>query len=84
MGLLRIIGFMFKEEYVMKNEWIDVNKELPPVNVIVKVLLTNGTEALDFVNEPIDKEMPFQHYIVSNWRMATRDELNKFMQKANR
>ena len=53
MGLLRIFGFMFKEEYVMKNEWIDVNKELPPVNVIVKVLLTNGTEALDFVNEPV-------------------------------
>jgi len=28
--------------------------------------------------------MPFQHYIVKAWRMATRDELNEFMAKANR
>lgn len=83
MGLLRIFGSMYKEEYIMKNEWIDVNKELPPINVLVKVLLTNGVEKLDFVNEPIDKDMPFQHYIVSKWRMATRDELIQFMLKAN-
>lgn len=65
-------------------EWIDVTKALPPANVIVKVLLTNNTEALDFVNLPLDKETPFQHYIVAKWRMATRDELNEFMAKANR
>lgn len=68
----------------MQNEWIDINNELPPVNVLVKVLLTNGTEALDFVNEPFDKDVPFQHYLVSKWRMATRDELNELIQKANR
>lgn len=66
------------------NSWISVKDALPPINVIVKVLLTNGTSALDFVNLPIDEETPFQHYCVAKWRYATRDELNEFMAKANR
>jgi len=64
--------------------WISVTDELPPVNVLVKVLLTNDVEAIDFVNEPFNVGMPFQHYIVKAWRMATKDELNEFMAKANR
>ena len=65
-------------------DWISVDHQLPECNVIVKVKLTNGIEALDFVNDPIDPETPFQHYCVSEWRKATRDELNEFMRKANR
>lgn len=66
------------------NNWISVKEKLPECNVIVKVRLTNGTEALDFVNEPIDNDVPFQHYLVSAWRKPTKDELNDFMRKANR
>ena len=68
----------------MYDNWIDIKKRLPQCNVIVKVKLTNGVEALDFVNKPIDKEMQFQHYHVSKWRMATSEELNEFIHKANR
>lgn len=64
--------------------WISIKENLPACNMLVKVKLTNGTEALDFVNEPVDNEMPFQHYIVSHWRTPTRDELNAFIQRANR
>lgn len=64
--------------------WINVSQQLPECNVLVKVKLTNGTEALDFVNEPIDMETPFQHYCVSEWRKATREELIDFIKKANR
>ena len=66
------------------NNWISIKEKLPECNIIVKVRLTNGTEALDFVNEPIDNDMPFQHNLVSEWRNPTRDELNDFMSKANR
>lgn len=65
------------------NEWIKTTEQLPPVNTLVKVLLDNQTQNLDFVNEPIDPECPFQHYIVEAWRMPTRDELNDFIRKAN-
>ena len=68
----------------MENKWIDAKKELPPCNVLVRVMLTNGQVAFDFVNEPLNKETPFQHYIVTNWRMPTTEELNSFMRKANR
>ena len=64
-------------------EWIDINTELPPFNTLVKVLLTNGCESFDFVNEPLNSGMPFQHYIVTNWRMPTTQELNGFMRRAN-
>lgn len=60
----------------MNNDWIDVNENLPQCNVLVKVNLTNGVEALDFVNEPFNKEMPFQHYHVKKWRTLTTEELN--------
>lgn len=66
------------------NNWISVKEKLPACNVIVKVRLTNGIESLDFVNEPIDNNTPFQHYLVSEWREPTRDELNAFMKRANR
>lgn len=64
-------------------EWKETAKELPPVNTLVRVLLTNGTEAIDFVNEPVDKETPFQHYLVSKWRLLTREELIEIVQKIN-
>lgn len=64
-------------------EWISVDEKLPEPNIIVRVLLTNDIEALDFVNEPIDSDVPFQHYLVSSWRMPTREELCEFIQKAN-
>lgn len=66
------------------NGWVDAREALPPFNVMVKVKLTNGCEAIDFVNEPLDEDTPFQHYLVSHWRMATREELREFVQKANR
>lgn len=66
------------------NPWIDVNKQLPPCNILVKVMLTNGVEALDFVNEPLNEQNPFQHYLVTNWKIPTTEELNEFMKKANR
>lgn len=66
------------------DQWIPVTEKLPPFNTMVRVKLTNGTYALDFVNEPFNKNMPFQHYFVESWRMPTSDELNAFMQKANR
>lgn len=53
-------------------DWISIKEKLPACNVLVEVRLTNGTEAIDFVNEPIDKDMPFQHYLVSEWRELTR------------
>jgi len=68
---------------ISAQDWIDVKEKLPPCNVLVKVILTNGIESFDFVNEPINTDIPFQHYRVSNWRMATTDELNKFIRKAN-
>ena len=64
-------------------EWKKVEEELPPVNVLVKVHLTNGVEAIDFVNEPVDKETPFQHYLVSKWRFFTREELCNLVHKIN-
>ena len=60
------------------NDWISIRKELPPVDVPVKVLLTNGIEAIDYVNSPFNKENPFQHYLVSKWRPATEEELEKY------
>ena len=56
-------------------EWIDIREKIPQPNVLVKVRLTNGVEAVDFVNEPICGTMPFQHYHVSAWREFTREEL---------
>lgn len=64
-------------------EWKETAKELPPVNILVRVLLTNGTEAIDFVNEPVDKETSFQHYLVSKWRLLTREELIEIVRKIN-
>ena len=61
---------------MMTNLWIEVTNYLPPANVLVKVILTNGIEAIDFVDIPINKECPFKHYLVSKWRMLTPDELN--------
>ena len=75
---------MCAKEVSVADDWISVKERLPDCNVIVKVKLTNGTGALDFVNEPVDSEVPFQHYLVSAWRTPTRDELNEFMQRANR
>lgn len=66
---------------INREDWIDVKKQLPPVNTIVKVLLANGCEAFDFVNEPVAIETPFQHYIVSKWRYATREELNNLLNR---
>ena len=59
--------------------WNDIKSIIPPCNMIVKVRLTNGCEKFDFINEPIDKDMPFQHYLVKEWRYATRDELNDLL-----
>lgn len=59
--------------------WVSVKEKLPPVNCIVRVKIVNAYEAFDFVNEPLDLETPFQHYIVSKWRYATRDELNNLL-----
>lgn len=56
--------------------WISVKDRLPTANVLVKVLLVNDVEAVDFVNEPFDATGPFQHYHVKAWRELTRDELN--------
>lgn len=61
-------------------EWKEAAKELPPINTLVRVHLINGVETVDFVNEPIDKEAPFQHYLISKWRYLTREELNKIVQ----
>lgn len=58
-------------------DWKKVTEELPPVGTLVRVLLTNGVEAVDFVNESIDREAPFQHYLVSKWRLLTRKEVNR-------
>ena len=57
------------------DKWTSVKDKLPPVNMIVRVQLTNGTFGFDFVNEPVDPECPFQHYIVDRWRECTREEL---------
>lgn len=65
-------------------EWKRVEEELPPVNTLVRVLLTNGTEAIDFVNEPLDRETPFQHFLVSKWRLLTREELITIVQRSNK
>ncbi len=65
-------------------EWKETVKKLPPVNTLVRVLLTNGTEAIDFVNEPLDRETPFQHFLVSKWRLLTREELITIVQKSNK
>lgn len=59
--------------------WHDIKKELPPVNVLVYVHLTNDCYAMDFVNEPVDYDTPFQHYLVKEWRYADRFELNNYM-----
>ena len=86
----RVVAWCEKPKAYNPNEaekadtWISVTDELPPANVLVKVWVTNDCKALDFVNEPFDKDMPFQHYHVKAWRMATRDELNEFISKANR
>lgn len=66
---------------VNENCWNDVKRSIPPCNVLVKVLLTNDCEEFDFVNEPIDKTMPFQHYHVKAWRTPTRDELNELLHR---
>jgi len=86
----RVVAWCEKPKAYNPNEaekadtWIPVTDELPPINVLVKVLLTNDVETIDFINEPFNVGMPFQHYIVKAWRMATKDELNEFMAKANR
>ena len=64
--------------------WTDVKEALPPCNILVAVRLTNGCTSLDFVNEPLNIKAPFQHYLVSQWRYATTEELNKFWEKDNR
>lgn len=64
------------EEY----KWIKVEDELPACNVLVEVKLTNGAYAYDFVNEPLDKSMPFQHYHVTEWRMLSRESLRRIVQ----
>ena len=73
------IPLYFENELV--EIWKNANETLPPVNMLVKVKVANGYEAFDFVNEPIDATCPFQHYIVTAWRVATRKELNDFMRK---
>lgn len=60
-------------------KWINIKDELPPVNTIVVVDVIDGYEAFDFVNEPLDNETPFQHYIVDRWRYASREELNNLL-----
>ena len=60
------------------NDWISIQNELPPVGVPVKVLLTNGIETIDYVNEPVDKVVPFQHYLVSKWRPAFEEEIAQY------
>lgn len=61
-------------------EWFSIKDKLPEVNVLVKVRLTNETEAIDFVNEPIDERIPFQHYLVKEWRYLTLEELRSVVQ----
>lgn len=61
-------------------KWIKVEDELPACNVLVEVKLTNGTYAYDFVNEPLDKSVPFRHYLVAEWRMLSRETLRKIIQ----
>lgn len=65
----------------MDMDWVNVKEKLPPINTIVRVKVANAYEAFDFVNEPLDLETPFQHYIVKEWRYATRDELNDLLKK---
>lgn len=62
--------------------WISIKEKLPDFNILVKVKLTNDVELLDFVNEPLDDFMPFQHYHVKEWRYPTTDELNELMRRA--
>lgn len=66
-------------ENVKEKEWVVAFDRLPPVNMLVKVLLINGVEKVDFVNEPINEKCPFQHYLVTKWRKLTRDELNDIL-----
>lgn len=66
-------------ELYMAESWNDADKILPPCNVIVRVKITNGYEDFDFVNEPVDRSAPFQHFLVEKWRYATREELNMIL-----
>ena len=75
--MISIVGIHTMEDAYTK--WISVKDRIPDPNVIVRVKLTNGVETLDFVNEPINKEIPFQHYLVTHWRPATSDELNSLL-----
>lgn len=65
-------------------EWFDPRVKLPSVNIIVRVETTDGPETFDFVNEPLDKETPFQHYLVKRWRYATREELIEIVKSVSR
>ena len=75
----KILVFRNGEFHVKKkstvNEWVSIHEKLPPCYTPVKVKLTNGLEAIDYVNEPINKDTPFQHYLVSKWRELTEEEL---------
>lgn len=63
----------------MMYDWISVRQQLPPFDVLVKVRLLSGVELVDFVNRPFDKECPFQHFIVSDWRYMCSGELNELL-----
>ena len=58
-------------------EWKSIKDELPLPYTLVKVKLTNGIIKTDFINEPLDNVTPFQHYIVSEWRYLTIEELRE-------
>lgn len=61
----------------MKTEWVSVNDHLPPKNMLVKVLLANGLEGIDFVKEPLDLKAPFESYNkVVKWRSLSHEDLN--------
>lgn len=63
-------------------KWFYTKKELPPPNTLVRVLLTNGCAAIDYVNLPIDNNMPFQHYSVEQWRFLKEEELKEIVKNS--
>ena len=45
--------------------------------MLVKVLLANGLEGIDFVKEPLDLKAPFESYNkVVKWRSLSHEDLN--------
>ena len=60
-----------------------IKDALPQFNVLVRVKLSTGLEKFDFVNEPFNVNIPFQHCAVTSWRYPTTEELNQVMKLAN-